>query len=55
MQGESKFTNEYKKNYCKNPIPFPHIVLDKKISLFSYSLWVPCTTGSETNYERTFS
>jgi len=55
MQRKSKFTNEYKQKYGKNPIPFPHIVLDKKISLFSYSLWVPCITGSEANYERTFS
>ena len=30
MQRKSKFTNEYKKKYGKNPIPFPHIVLDKK-------------------------
>ena len=30
MQRKSKFTNEYKKKYDKNPIAFPHIVLDKK-------------------------
>ena len=30
MQRKSKFTNEYTKKHGKNPIPFPHIVLDKK-------------------------
>ena len=30
MPRKSKFTNEYKKKYGKNPIPFPHIVLDKE-------------------------
>ena len=28
MSRKSKFTSEYKKQYGKNPIPFPHIVLD---------------------------
>ena len=30
MPRKSKFTNEYKKKYGKNPIPFPYVVLDKK-------------------------
>ena len=34
MPRQSKFTNEYKRKYGKNPIPFPHIVLDKKKEVY---------------------
>ena len=34
MPRQSKFTNEYKRKYGKNPIPFPHFVLDKKKEVY---------------------
>ena len=34
MSRKSKFTCAYKKKYGKNPIPFPHIVLDLKKEVY---------------------
>ena len=34
MPRKSKFTNEYKKKSGKNPIPFPHFVVDKKKAVY---------------------
>ena len=34
MSRKSKFTGEYKKKNGKNPIPFPHIVLDQKKEVY---------------------
>ncbi len=44
MPRKSKFTYEYKKKYGKNPIPFPHIVLDaKKVVYFRIVAGFPAT------------
>jgi len=44
MLRESKFTNKYKKKHGKNPIPFPHIVLDnKKLVYFHIVSGFPAT------------
>tara|TARA_B100000575_G_scaffold102751_1_gene81871 strand:+ start:2040 stop:2444 length:405 start_codon:yes stop_codon:yes gene_type:complete len=34
MPRKSQFTNEYKKEHGKNPIPFPYIVLDAKKEVY---------------------
>ena len=31
---KSKYTSGYKRKYGKNPIPFPHIVLDEKKEVY---------------------
>ena len=44
MPRKSKFTYEYKKKYGKNPIPFPHIVLEtQKIVYFRIVSGFPAT------------
>ena len=44
MPRKSEFTCEYKKKYGKNPIPFPHIVLEnKKIVYFRIVSGFPAT------------
>ena len=44
MPRKSQFTYEYKKKYGKNPIPFPHIVLDtKKVVYFRIVSGFPAT------------
>ena len=41
MTRKSKYTSEYLKGKDKNPIPFPHIVLEKKREVYFKinSLW----------------
>tara|TARA_Y100000589_G_C27165377_1_gene634539 strand:+ start:742 stop:1149 length:408 start_codon:yes stop_codon:yes gene_type:complete len=34
MTRKSKYTNNYKKSHGKNPIPFPHIVLEEKKEVY---------------------
>lgn len=34
MPRKSKYTGEYKKKKGKNPIPFPHIVLEEKKKVY---------------------
>tara|TARA_Y100001933_G_scaffold186500_1_gene185494 strand:- start:305 stop:565 length:261 start_codon:yes stop_codon:yes gene_type:complete len=36
MTRKSKYTNGYKRKYGKNPIPFPHIVLEKRKEVYFY-------------------
>ena len=44
MHRKSKYTDEYKKKYGKNPIPFPHIVLEKnKVVYFRIVSGFPAT------------
>ena len=44
MPRKSKFTYEYKKKYGKNPIPFPHLVLEtQKIVYFRIVSGFPAT------------
>tara|TARA_Y100001970_G_scaffold257742_1_gene336895 strand:- start:544 stop:804 length:261 start_codon:yes stop_codon:yes gene_type:complete len=34
MSRKSKYTKGYKRKYGKNPIPFPHIVLDERKEVY---------------------
>ena len=34
MTRRSKYTNEYRRRKSKNPIPFPHIVLNEKKEVY---------------------
>ena len=34
MTRKSKYTTDYKKGKCKNPIPFPHIVILEKKEVY---------------------